>query len=471
MRLKLFLAFFLIISLTLVAVSIFVRTGTTENIEDFFYGGGAYGADQFVPQLTTYFEEQESWEGVDTLFLRGGQGQATGQPQGQGQGLGRGNGNNPDFAGQGNSSEYKTTLRLADADGNILVDPLETSLGEQASEIEMDQGFVVEVDGETVGFVLLPRDAFVFETEVTDALISRTNDALLKAAGISAGISIVLAVLLSYGLVRPVKALQLAAGGIAGGDLSQRVKTQGKDEIADLSHSFNSMAATLETMEKNRQALTADIAHELRTPISVQSINLEALQDGVYPLTIENLEPIAEQTRLLSRLVEDLRLISLADSGELSIQKRKIDLVVIAQRVQQRFTATAGQKEIEILVETGEESLTTIADPERMEQVLGNLVQNAIRYTPENGLIRIDLEKTGHEIVIKVLDNGVGIPESALPHLFDRFYRVNRSRAREYGGSGLGLAIVQKLIELHGGWVTAMNAPGGGAVFEIHLPS
>jgi len=208
----------------------------------------------------------------------------------------------------------------------------------------------------------------------------------------------------------------------------------------------------------------------LRTPLAVQQANLEALQDGVYPLTQANIKPIIEQNHLLARLVGDLRMLALADSGELSLNRRPVDLRILCLAVIARFDAAFATKGIKVLqdYETGLEMVNV--DPERIEQILHNLLQNAQRYTARTASIFINLFRDGQMAVLSVRDMGPGIPEEALGMIFKRFYRVEKGRERDKGGTGLGLSIARKLAEAHGGSLDAENHPEGGAVFTLRLP-
>jgi signal transduction histidine kinase len=275
------------------------------------------------------------------------------------------------------------------------------------------------------------------------------------------------------------------------------VRASGNDELAELGRSFNSMADSLQQAEDSRRALTADIAHELRTPLAVQRANLEALQDGVYPLTPENLTPVLEQNLLLTRLVDDLRTLALADAGQLTLERTPTDVTALVQRVVERFQSQASARRIDLGFDPGQERKRTMGDiniaatpplsldidPQRIEQILSNLLSNSLRYTPDGGRITVHiapvqasrdlLTVTGAPggVQISVHDSGPGIPPEALPHVFERFYRVDRSRSRSEGGSGLGLAIARQLAEAHGGSLIAGNHPQGGAVFSLSLPA
>lgn len=217
--------------------------------------------------------------------------------------------------------------------------------------------------------------------------------------------------------------------------------------------------------------MTADIAHELRNPLAVQRANLEALQDGVYPLTAESLAPVIEQNQLLTRLVDDLRTLALADAGQIELKRTPTDLSALVERVMERFQPQAHTQQVRLSFIPPAVPIPTLsADPIRLEQVLTNLLSNAFRYTPPGGHIDLALATQDGMLRLSVHDSGPGIPEDALPYIFERFYRADKSRARAEGGSGLGLTIARQLARLHGGDLTASNHSAGGALFTLILP-
>jgi signal transduction histidine kinase len=306
-------------------------------------------------------------------------------------------------------------------------------------------------------------------------LLSRLNRAALTAGLIAGGVSLFVALLLAYRLLRPVRELTHAAGQLAKGDLSQRVPVRGDDELAGLGRTFNRMADSLQQAKESRRAMTADIAHELRNPLAVQRANLEALQDGIYPLTPENLDPILEQNLLLSHMVDDLRTLALADAGQLALERIPTDFPALVRHLVERFEPQASSRKIHlnlILPQAPPATITHLrVDPLRIEQITNNLLSNAVRYTPEGGSITITLSHSAAAVQLIVKDSGPGIPVEALPHIFERFYRAERSRSRSEGGSGLGLAIARQLAGMHGGSLEAANDPQGGAVFTLTLPT
>jgi signal transduction histidine kinase len=230
------------------------------------------------------------------------------------------------------------------------------------------------------------------------------------------------------------------------------------------------MAATLEQAEQSRRQLTADIAHELRTPLTIIEGTVEGILDDVFEADSEHLNSIKEQTLLLTHLINDLRDISLIESGQLTLNFQPTDIVDLVKRVVTGFKPNAGEKNIQLDMSSSIESLEIEVDPVRMEQVISNLLRNAIRHTPEGGTISVIINRAATGVELSVSDTGEGIAAEDLPHVFERFYRSGTSRSRKEGGTGLGLAIVKQMVEAHGGSVSVESTHGKGSTFGISLP-
>lgn len=283
-------------------------------------------------------------------------------------------------------------------------------------------------------------------------------------------LAIFLGSLFTAQIVSPLSEVAAAARRIARGDLSQKVKIHGSSELVELGQSFNAMAATLSRDRELRQNLVADIAHELRTPLSVLQGNVEAMLDGVLEANAENLTSLHQETMLLARLVEDLRTLSLAEAGQLKFHPGATDLKELSSQVIDIFQAQSVTRNIKVELATPNDLPLVWADADRTAQVMRNLLSNAFRYTPEGGQVTVRLTPQRDGITVSVRDTGVGIPAEELPYIFERFYRVDRSRTRRTGGSGLGLAIVKQLIEAQGGHVSVESVVGKGSTFFFYLP-
>ena len=475
MRLRLILSFVLIVFITIASILLIVRNQTSDAVRVFMYRGGMTGTEGLVSQLEDYFAQNSTWAGVEQLF-------DTGITHGRGMGPSQGN--------NGGMGMMSMQLQLADPAGIILVDTSTNTPSGTLTRQEISRAIELTHNDQTVGY-LYPEGSMGFSQSAESNLLNRLNQAALTAALIASGVALLVALFLSYRLLRPVHELTHAANLLAAGDLDQRVTVRGHDELAHLGNTFNQMAGSLQQAEASRRALTADIAHELRTPLAVQRAHLEALEDGIYDLSLENLKPIEEQTRLLSRLVDDLRTLALADSGQLELVRTPTDLPALIQRITTALEPRAADRQIEIQQSLSESCPPLNLDAQRIEQILNNLIDNALRYTPEGGVVSVQCSvvsdqssptdhRTPHtehripnaasRILITVKDSGPGIPEEALPHLFERFYRADKSRTRAEGGTGLGLSIARKIAQAHGGDLTASNHPEGGAVFTLVLP-
>ncbi len=265
----------------------------------------------------------------------------------------------------------------------------------------------------------------------------------------------------------PIGDLLEAAGRVAEGDYSTRVVERGPREVRALARAFNSMAGRLQVTAEQRRDLLADVTHELRTPLTVIQGNLEGLIDGVYPADETHLKPILDETQVLSRLVDDLRTLALAESGALVLKKEPTDLAALAGEAAASFRAQADSAGVSLNAEVEAEMPAFEVDPARMREVLANLIANALRYTPRGGSIRVRGVMNGGEnrVMVSVSDTGAGIAPEDLPRIFDRFYKARDSR-----GMGLGLAIAKNLVAAHGGEIVAESGPGKGTTIRFWLP-
>jgi len=415
------------------------------------FRGGMVGMESLVNSLEQYYKVNGSWAGVDSLLASG-------------RGIRTANFNGPFHM-------MNQRLRIADASGFVIVDSSGLASRNKATSDELNQAITLQDQaGQKIGYLLIQGGMPV---QVGDEipLINRIGDAAIKAGLIALVIALVLAIILAGQLLKPIQQLTRAAERMTAGDRSQLVKVSGNDEMATLGKSFNTMVDSLRKSEENRKAITADIAHELRTPLAVQRAHLEALQDGIYPLTTENLNPVIEQTALLSRLVEDLRTLALADAGELKLDKTSIDVYDLVDGVVNQFILTS-RKNVQLKLEINKPSIhpMVLGDSDRLVQILTNLLSNALHYTPQNGIIMVSVDLAEPLVKISIRDFGPGIQPEDLPNLFTRFYRIERSQDQVEESTGLGLSIARGLALAHGGDLKAANHPDGGAVFTLTLP-
>ena len=292
---------------------------------------------------------------------------------------------------------------------------------------------------------------------------------LLLAAAFAGVVALALTWWLSRRILEPVTALTHAAARLGRGDLSQRVAVRGHDELADLSRAFNAMAESLGRQEALRRTLVTDVAHELRTPLTNLRCQIEAVEDGLLAPTPDTVRSLREEVLRLTHLVEDLQTLSVAEAGRLALDRSPLGVRDLVEGAVERFAAQAAARNVTLRAEVPELP-AVLADPARIGQVLGNLLANALTHTPEGGTVVVGAGERDGAVVISVSDSGPGIETQHLPHVFERFYRADPSRARATGGAGLGLAIVKGIVEAHGGSVEALSPPGGGAVLRFSLP-
>lgn len=263
----------------------------------------------------------------------------------------------------------------------------------------------------------------------------------------------------------PLDDLLAASHRVAEGDYSIRVDPHGPPEIRTLASSFNSMAEQLDAHDRQRRSMLADVTHELRTPLTIIQGNLEGMLDGLYPADEAHLRSILEETQILSRLTDDLRTLALAESGSLELKREPTDLGALARETIAAFQSQADSSGVKIELSAVSDEVILNVDPERIRQVLSNLISNAVRYSPRDSTVRVQLSSGGHGARIAVTDSGPGIAAVDLPHVFDRYYKSADSR-----GMGLGLAIARYIVAAHGGQIQAESQPGTGTTISFTLP-
>jgi signal transduction histidine kinase len=391
--------------------------------------------------LTSYYYRFGSWEGLSELL-------------------------NPQLQ---ELPPLEQPLVIADATGLVFISSDPRLLGRRLSERELSAGVPLRVRGERVGTLIMAVPAGTFNP-LEQAFSQSVRDSILLAGAIALIIALGLGILFVRRLARPLAELRVAAEQISQGRSPPRVHITSNDELGRLGQTFNQMAESLQRSEELRRQLILDIAHELRNPLMVQQSHLELLLDNVVPPTPEQLQTIYEQNLLLGRLVRDLQLLALADAGELQIVRVPTQFREILQRVIAHIHPTLEEKQIALEAQIADDLPTVAVDPQRIEQVLLNLLDNACRYTPPGGKIVLSAYREDGAVHVSVRDGGPGIAPEDLPHIFERFYRGDKSRARSSGGTGLGLSIAKALIEAHGGRIWAENAPQGGACFHFTVP-
>jgi signal transduction histidine kinase len=400
--------------------------------------------------LANYYQKQGSWAGVYDLFfvqvdIKVG---------------------DESFAGL--SPLIGGHFSLANEEGTVIISTKPGDMWQPVSAYSADEAYLapIVVDSVQVGTLILDYGGSMSQNE-TNYLASVTNAALLGGA-VAIALGIGLSIFLIMQILSPLRKLSRATEQIAGGESPQSVSIHSRDELGELGESFNHMVESLRQSETARQTMTADIAHELRTPVTIIQGVLEALLDRVYEASDETVATLYEETLHLGRLIDDLRELAMAEAGELHLDKEPVNVVALARQVAE-IAGASSEDTPEIHIEAKDDVPEIQADPKRLRQVLANLLSNALHYTPRDGQIRIEIERTDGEVEIAIVDTGTGISEDDLPHLFERFYRGDPARNRE-GGTGLGLAIAKQWVEAHGGRIWAVSQLGQGARFCLRLP-
>jgi signal transduction histidine kinase len=388
-----------------------------------------------VTELTAYYQEHQGWQGVD-VFLRGA---ASVFPT------------DPGFI-----------LALSDADSDNVY----------ASHPRVKgyflQSYPIEFDGQVRGTL----SVFLVRNDFWITVLARLREFLILVGIVGGAVGIIFGVHMSRSLTAPLERLAAAAQAIGRRDLRQRVDLKGSREIVAVATAFNEMAEGLEKAESLRRNLVADVAHELRTPLSVLQGNLLAILDGVYPLDTAEIAGLYNQTDVLNRLVNDLHDLSLADARQLPLKMQETDVSQLLNNVVAAFGPTAEAASVHLELDIAPDLPCAVLDPLRLTQVLDNLLGNALRHTPAGGMVSLRASVCDAHLQLMVKDTGEGITTEHLPHVFERFYRTNRGRSRATGGVGLGLAIVRAIVESHGGQVTVASdgIAGRGTTFTARFP-
>jgi signal transduction histidine kinase len=451
--LKLSLAFLAISLAAIGLVAALSLRATGEQFRQYVVASGMADQPAWAQALTEYYAAHGSWDGVDGLLAQLGPG---------GMGMGRGR------AAAGSAGP---NIAVTDMNGQVLASKTGALVGEVLPANVLAQAVPLTLDGRPIGMLVNLRPADIVLDAQGQAFLRQVRTSLAWAALLAALLSLALGVLVSRLLTAPLARLTRAAQAIAGGDLSQRVSVRGKDEIGELGAAFNEMTASLAEAETLRKNLVADVSHELRTPLSIVQGSLQAILEGVYPLEMAQVASIYDETRLLTHLVDDLHDLALADAGQLRLEWLPVNVSELAQTAVGQFGPISEAAGVKLELATDGNVPQVTGDADRLAQVLRNLLSNALRHTPSGGEVTLRVRGSEGQAQIQVADTGSGISPEDLPHVFDRFYRGDKSRSRRGGGVGLGLAIARQLIAAHGGEIGVTSSPGQGTTFTISLPA
>jgi two-component system sensor histidine kinase BaeS len=448
---KLTLAFLLVGLTGAVLVAVFIRQRTRREFDQFILD---QNQQVLVNNLTEYYQANGSWNGLSNVF-RPGRAEPFSNPE------------------AGTRWETRRSLfTVADANGTIVLAGGLEHLGQTISQSDLKKGVPLEVDDKTVGWLLFTPALDRFRPGTPEGnFLNSVNQATIFSALGAAGIALILGGILAYTLTRSLREMTAATQLLAKGELGHQVKVRSKDELGVLADSFNQMSAALARSNDLRRRMTADIAHDLRTPLSVILGYTEGLSDGKLQASAETFSVMHIEALHLSRLIDDLKILALADAGELPLARQRIAPDVLLRRASDAHRVEADRQRIGIRITVPSGLPDVEVDVERMAQILGNLMGNALRYTPPRGEITLSAERTGGGVRLRVSDNGAGIPAEDLPYIFGRSFRGDKARRQEEGETGLGLAIAKSLVEAQGGKISVESAVGEGTTFTIELPA
>ena len=463
---RLTLLFAAVILLTVGAIAVLAERMASRQFLAYLTESGSPGQKELLAVLADDYARNGGWQGIPEAI---GQGLATSPIAGAGPG-----GMVPGFIPQ--------RVLLADASRVVVFDGPRGRVGRTLTPWEQSVALPIKVDGAVVGQLVTLPVQFSMLGPVEARFVSQLRRLLVVGALLAGVLALAVGLALSRSLTAPLPRLAAAARAVADRDFSRRVKVEGSDELAEVAQAFNDMAAALYHSERQRQDLAADVAHELRTPLTVLQGNLRAILDDVYPLDKAEIARLYDETRLLSRLVDDLRDLALADAGQLRLDVKPTDLRRAVRSTVDNLALAAEAQQVTLgfqaddrpLTELpGERPLLVLADPDRLAEILRNLLLNALRHTPAGGAVTVTLSLGPRVAEIGVADTGEGITPEDLPHIFDRFWRADHSRSRgegSQGGTGLGLSVARSLVEAMGGRIWVESEVRKGSRFHFTLP-
>ncbi len=440
LQFRLLAAFTVVILVTIGAVLFFVNQATKEEIRQFGERVDQMRVSRMEVELSRFYVSRRDWAGIQPFIEQWG-------------------------------NIYEQRIVLTGTDGVVVADSQGELLGEYYSPDSAGRPLPAWWQPGTIGTLYItPKSTTELGLDSMQILFRAIGLYFLWGGLIAVVIALIITYFFSRRMLAPVKALTYATKRLGRGDFTQRVQVKDRSELGELANTFNSMAHDLERAEQLRQNMVADVAHELRTPLSNIKGYLEAVRDGVVKPDADTIRSLDEEATLLARLVEDLQELSLAEAGELKLVCQPENITELISQTVAAIQAKTMIKGIAITIGLTDNLPSVDIDAPRISQVLRNLLENAVTHTAGGGTITVTAGIKGNWIEISVIDTGEGISEEDLPNIFERFYRVDKSRARATGGSGLGLTIAKRLVEAHGGKIGVQSEQGKGSRFSFTLP-
>ncbi|WP_088051929.1 sensor histidine kinase [Virgibacillus dakarensis] len=356
---------------------------------------------------------------------------------------------------------------VLDSSGEIVADTTPKNMENKNSSVKEP----LAINGKNIGTLIAYPVKSASVSRLEQQFVQSVNVTILFGFLVAVLLSLVIGLFLSKKITKPLTQLVAGIERVSKGKTNFRLSIDSKDEFSQLGDSFNKMTETLERTEHIRKSLVADVAHELRTPLAIIQAKLESIQAGALEATEEVILHVSDEVYRLSRLVNDLQQLSLAESNTLPLHKKRTEINGFVQAILSQFQWFADEKDIRLQFSEGSADIFIEIDRDRMTQVVVNLLGNALRYTPDNGIVMVDVKAEDKSVVISFKDTGPGIDEQKLPFIFERFYRLDESRKRDEGGAGLGLSIAKGFVEVHGGTINVTSIKGEGTRFEVSLPT
>jgi signal transduction histidine kinase len=457
LRVKLTVALLVTALAGIIIVAVLVQQYTTSEFDTFIF---EQSKANFIADMTAYYEVVGSWENMKLAQGRFPMPPPAREPF-------------PEDGPGAPGPEFPVRFVLADQNGEIVFPDPNSSPDQSPTTVDLEHADPIIVDGETVGYVTTVdnRDGRGGRDEFEEQFLDRINQVLVMATVGAIALALVLSFLFARSLSNPLREIASAIQSISHGQLDQRVPVRSRDEVGQVATAFNQMSADLARANQLRKQMTADIAHELRTPLSVIGGYLASLSDGLLTPSPERFKIMHDEAQHLQRLVEDLRTLSLADAGELPLNRRHVAPGELIRLAAATFSHQAEQREITLSIQAEPDLRLLYVDPDRILQILSNLLSNALRHTPQQGQITLSSRVEHDRIQLSIQDTGPGIPRDHLPHIFQRFYRVDSSRHQAQDESGLGLAIAKSITEVHGGTISVHSEVGTGTTFTLTFPA